>query len=767
MRLSERMGSWSVRHRLLAVGGWAAFVAVAVAAGSMVGQWMLSDSESGSGESLRAQQILDHAGFPDRAGEQVLIQSRSTTVADPRFRQAVADVVRGLRTQPAVVALRTPFEPGVHGQVSADRRSALIQFDVRGPSETAESRIAPVMAAVDRAARDHPAFFIGEVGDASGNYQVDHTVGKDFGNAEVLSIPVTLVILLFAFGALVAAGIPVLLAFTAVLATIGLQSLVSHLIPSTTATQSVILLIGMAVGVDYSLFYLQREREQRGLTRTADGAAVKAAKRALRAARKTRDSARMHAAKDALATARAASAGNRREALRVAAATSGRAVLVSGLTVMVAMAGLLLTGDKTFTSIGVGAMLVVLCTVVGSLTVLPGLLALLGDRVDRGRIPLLHRLPGRAGGGAWGAVVGRVNRRPLPAAVISAGLLIALALPAAGLHIALPGFSSLPRSLPVVVTYDHMQTAFPGAPIPADVVVKAQDVTAPLVRTQIRRLERRALAGGRMSAPVRVLVNHDHTVAQVLIPMRGSGENARSMAALDELRGRLIPQTLGTLPGVETAVTGETAGSADFNAEMRHAAPLVFGFVLGLAFMLLLVTFRSIVIPLQAIVLTLLSVGAAYGVLVSVFQHGVGASLVGMHGTAPITSWLPLFLFVVLFGLSMDYHVFIVSRIRELAESGMPTSEAVTAGIVATAGTVTSAAAVMVGVFSIFATLSTVDLKQVGVGLAAAVMIDATIVRGVLLPSVMTLAGDANWYLPGVRRRGAKRGALRPDPRRV
>jgi RND superfamily putative drug exporter len=767
MRISERMGAWSVRHRVLAVGGWVAFVAVAVTAGLMVGQRMLSDNQSGSGESERAQQMLSSAGFPDRAGEQVLIQSRTLTVSDPRFKQAVGGVLHALREQPAVVQLRSPLTRAGHGQVSADGRSALVTFEVRGKSETADSRIAPVLDAVDRQARAHPGFFIGEEGDASANYQLNNTVGKDFQNAERLSIPVTLVILLFAFGALVAAGVPVVLAFTAVLATIGLQALVSHLVPSTSATQSVVLLIGMAVGVDYSLFYLQREREQRGLTKTSDRAAIKQAKRGVRAARKTRDAAQVQSARDALAAAKATSAQHRREALRVAAATSGRAVLVSGLTVMVAMAGMLLTGDKTFTSIGVGAMLVVFSTMIGSLTVLPAALALLGDRVDRGRIPLLHRLSGRAGGGVWGAVVSRVNRRPLLAAVVSASALAAMAIPALQLHVALPDFGSLPRSIPVVAAYDRVQQAFPGTPLPADVVVKAADVTDPAVRTQIHRLERRALASGQMSGPVHVLVNHDHTVAQVEIPLHGSGEDGRSLAALSELRGKLIPDTLGRLPGVETAVTGETAGSADFTAEMRHAAPLVFAFVLGLAFLLLLITFRSVVIPAQAIVLNLLSVGAAYGMLVLIFQHGIGGSLVGLHGTAPITSWLPLFLFVVLFGLSMDYHVFIVSRIRELAMGGMPTRDAVTAGISATAGTVTSAAAVMVGVFSIFATLSTIDLKQVGVGLAIAVLIDATIVRGVLLPSVMTLAGDWNWYMPRVFGGRSRVPAPQPDPQRA
>jgi putative drug exporter of the RND superfamily len=323
------------------------------------------------------------------------------------------------------------------------------------------------------------------------------------------------------------------------------------------------------------------------------------------------------------------------------------------------------------------------------------------------------------------------------AVVLSSALLVALALPAFGLVTKLPGFGDLPRGLAIVKTYDAMQAAFPGASSPASVVVQEPDVTAPRVQAEIARLERRALATGLMKKPITTEVNRTRTVETIDIPIVGDGQSPAAVHALRVLRG------LTAWP-----VTGETAGDVDFTSATRSHMPIVFGFVLALAFLLLLLTFRSIVIPLKAIALNLLSVGAAYGVLVWIFQDGHLQSLLGFHSNGGIVTWLPLFLFTVLFGLSMDYHVFILSRIKELVDRGVPTEEAVEQGIRTTAGTVTSAALVMVGVFSIFATLSTLDMKQLGVGLAVAVLLDATIVRAVLLPATMKLLGRWNWYLP-------------------
>jgi RND superfamily putative drug exporter len=543
---------------------------------------------------------------------------------------------------------------------------------------------------------------------ASANHVLAQTVGKDFKKAEKLTLPITLLILLFAFGALVAAGLPVLLAFSAVLASIGFYSLFTNLVPGDfTTTQSVILLIGMAVGVDYSLFYLRREREER------------------------------HSGKGA------------REALLRTAATSGQAVLISGATVLVAMAGMFLAGNKIFTSIAVGTMFVVLCAVVGSVTVLAALLSKLGDRVDRGRIPLVGGRKHAAGESrVWGAVLDRVLRRPVVAVVVSSAALIAASVPVLGMHTKLPSFTDLPHSLSIVSTYERIQRAFPGSQTPALMVVKGTNVTTPQYQRAYAEFKQRARATGLLFPPFHVEVNRDKTVARVDFSLAGSGDDKTSVRALNALRHEVIPPVAKTLPGVQVAVTGETAGTKDFNDQMKSRMPFVLAFVLGLAFLLLLMTFRSIVIPIKSILLNLLSVGSAYGILVLVFQHHWAEGILGFNSNGAITSWLPLFLFVVLFGLSMDYHVFILSRVKELVDRGMKTEHAVSYGIRQTAGTVTSAAIVMVAVFAIFATLRTIDMKQMGVGLAVAVLIDATVIRAVLLPAAMKLLGEWNWYLP-------------------
>ena len=707
LNFAARVGRWSANHWKTSVFGWLAFAIIAFALGQVVGSHELGDADTASGETARAERIFEHAGFADVATESVLVQSSALTATDAAFKATIADVSARLRALPGVKSVSSPYGDA-EDRISKDGHAALVQFDVRGDGETASGRIEPMLTAVSEAQKEHPQFFIGEFGGASAEHQVDSAQEKDLKRAEFLSVPVTLAIMLLAFGALVAAGLPVLLAISAVLATFGLSRVVSHVIPVAGATtESVILLIGMAVGVDYSLFYLRREREER-----ANGVPA-------------------------------------REALLKTAATSGQAVLISGLTVLIAMAGMLLTGNKTFTSIGVGTMIVVAVSVVGSLTVLPALLAKLGDRVNRGRIPFLHRLGGdNREPRLWPWLTRRVLRRPALSAALAAGALIALALPTLSLHTQLPSFTDLPQNIGVVKAYERIQAAFPGTQAPAVVAVRAEDVNAPEVRQAIAELRSRALASGQMSQPIAVHVNPNHTVAAIEVPLQGNDDDAASQAALRTLRETIVPQTVGHVPGVEAAVTGETAGSSDFNAQMKSHAPLVIGFVLLMAFLLLLVTFRSIVIPLKAIVLNLLSAGAAYGALVLVFQRGHGESLLGFHSNGAIASWLPLFLFVVLFALSMDYHVFILSRVKELVDAGVKTDDAVAQAITRTAGTVTSAAIVMVAVFAIFATLRQLDIKQMGFGLAVAVLIDATVVRAVLLPASMKLLGDWNWYLP-------------------
>ena len=468
-------------------------------------------------------------------------------------------------------------------------------------------------------------------------------------------------------------------------------------------------MIGLAVGVDYSIFYLRREREER-----------------------------------------AAGAGER-ASLEAAAATSGRAILVSGFTVMVAMAGMYIAGDATFSSLATGTIIVVAVAMVGSLTVLPAVLAWLGDRIEKGRIPFLGRRRRRRRGLAR---LGRAGRPRDAAPEGGRGDLgrrasLVLAIPAFCLHTANAGVSGLPKDMPIVHTFDRIQAAFPGGVEPAEVAISAADVKAPPVAHAVKQLRKEIAADkadfGR-GQDYRVAA--DGKVAELRVPLAGDGSDARSQAALKVLRDELIPATIGTVGGAQAEVAGPTASSVDFNDQLNQRMPWVFAFVLGMAFLLLLVSFRSIVIPLTAICLNLLSVGAAYGVLVWVFQEGHLEGPLGFNSIGSITAWLPLFLFVVLFGLSMDYHVFILTRIREAYDRGMSTEAAVSHGLRTTAGVVTSAAAVMVAVFAIFATLSFLEFKELGVGLATAILIDATIIRGVLLPATMKLLGERNWYLP-------------------
>jgi anti-anti-sigma factor len=704
LNLAARAERWSASHWKTAVFGWLAVAIVLMVAGTAAGTKELLDSQLGSGETARAQKLLERANFETPSAEQVLVQSPTLKADSPQFRAAVSDVVRRVGARPEIANLHSPYEVG-NQAIAADGRSALMRFDIRGDADTAKDRVEPVLAAVAAAQRAHPDLYIASFGNASAGHELDTTLARDFQRAEVLSIPITLLILILAFGALVAAGVPVVLAFSGVLAALGISALVSHLVPASDSTASVILLIGMAVGVDYSLFYLRREREER-----AAGAPPA-------------------------------------QALRRTAATSGQAVLISGATVLIAMAGMLFANNKIFTSIGVGAMVMVAVAMLGSLSVLPALMAKLGDRIDRGRVPLLGR---RAAGESrlWGAILTPVMRHPLISAAASTGLLVVLALPTLTMHTQLPSFTDLPKSLSIVKTYQRIQTAFPGAQTPAEVVIRAKDVNDRPVRRAIFDMELQATGTGQVNDPIELEVNRTRTVATVSMPLAGNGSNEASKSALATLRDEVIPRTVGRLPGVEVAVTGNTAATVDFNDAMKASIPIVFAFVLGLAFLLLLLTFRSIVIPIKAIVLNLLSVGAAYGILVLIFQHSWAEGVLGFNSNGAIAAWLPLFLFVLLFGLSMDYHVFILSRVKELVDQGMPTSDAVAKGIRSTAGTVTSAAAVMVAVFAIFATLSSLDIKQMGVGLAVAVLLDATIVRAVLLPSSMKLLGRWNWYLP-------------------
>lgn len=705
--IAARMGRWSARHRKTAIFGWLAFVVASFVVGGAVGMQTIDPNDMNVGEARKADHIVRDAGFDlDEQMEYVLVQSETATADDPGFRAVVHQAIAKLESFPQVTKLRSPLAAGNEGQISADGHSALIQFSPRGSYDEAITYIDTITAGTAQVQKANPGYYVGEAGSASTGKALDEMFGSQLARAGLISIPITLLILLLVFGSVVGAAIPLGLALTAVFATMGLVALPSQIVPMDEAIAEVILLIGLAVGVDYSLFYIRRERDERRAGRSETAA------------------------------------------LEAAAATSGRAVLISGFTVMIAMAGMFFSGDKTFMSFAIGTMMVVAVAMIGSLTVLPAMLSWLGDRVDKVRVPLIWRLKRDDGESRlWTAVLDRVLRRPLVSAIAATAVLAALAFPALSLHTSQSGFDALPKSMKEVQSLNRVQDAFPGGAVPAIVAIEG-DASDPRVRAAVADLKTEALASGKALEPIHVDTAPNGKVLRVSIPLVGSGTDEVSNDALDTLRTQILPATVGTVAGVEYAVTGDTAGSKDWNEKMKSSAPLVFAFVLAFAFLLLLVSFRSLVIPLKAIVMNLLSVAAAYGVLVAVFQWGWGENLLDFQRNGGIASWLPMFLFVILFGLSMDYHVFILSRVKEYFDRGMSTEKAVAAGIKSTAGVVTSAAVVMVFVFGVFALMPIIDMKEMGIGLAAAVLIDATIVRAVLLPATMKLLGSWNWYLP-------------------
>ena len=716
--LAARAGRWSATHRKTAIIGWILFVVLATVIGGKVGQQNLESSQMGNGESKRHDVIVDKANFSDEVGERVLIQGKGDIKSDsPEVTAAVKDVVNRLEQIDGVTDIESPLnESDRASTVSKDGRSVLVTFSVPGKFETAEDQEAletaadkplEAVAAVQKA---HPELLVEEHGGASERKALGATERADEAKSTQISTIGTLIILLLVFGAAVAAGVPLVLGITAFVATTGLLGPVSQLAPLHEAVQIVTMLIGLAVGVDYAMFYLRRMMEEQD---------------------KGRSSA---------------------DALDVAAATSGRAVLISGFTVMAAMAGMFFSGNAIFSSFGVGTLLVVGVAMVGSLTFLPAVLSYLGQKgwLEKGRLPYIAKRRHKNGGESrmWNAILNRVLARPLISVTLAGGVLVALSIPALGMQFKEPGTEGLSRSEPIIQTLDRIDAAFPGGTLPASVVVKAKDVTTPEVQAAIQELHDKAIATGELSEPSSVAINPDKTVAEVSLSLKGKGTDDASNHSLDVLRNEVVPATVGKLDNAEVAVGGMTAWSKDFLDTMKSHLPIVFGFVLAMAFILLLVTFRSIVVPIKAIILNLLSVGSAYGVLTLVFQDGHGEKALGFTSVGGITPWLPLFLFVVLFGLSMDYHVFVLSKVRELVDRGVATERAVAEGIKSTAGVITGAAAVMVVTFAAFATGSDQSMKQLGVGLAVAILIDATIVRAVLLPATMKLLGERNWWLP-------------------
>jgi putative drug exporter of the RND superfamily len=709
--MTVRVARWSAEHPWRAMALWIVFVAVCFVGGTSAGLNEATDADQRIGEAGRADAIASAGHFTYPPVDNVLITARAGTLDEAAAQAAAADATQRLKALPDVASVGEPVP-------SHDGTALLVPVTMSGDEDTASERVGTLLDATAAVQAAHPDLRVEQVGGQSISKALDDTLGEDFQRAEILSLPVTLAILIVAFGALIAAGIPVLLAVSSVIAAMGLSTLASHLVPATETTSSVVLLIGMAVGVDYSLFYVRREREERAKGRS------------------------------------------HLDAVEIAAEASGHAVVVSGVAVAIAMAGLLLAGDVVFSSLAVGSILVVAVAVLGSLTVLPALLAKLGRWVDRPRVPVLWRLTaarvGRDGQPKpprmWPALLRPALRHPRVTLAVSVGLLLALAAPALGMQLKFPGMEDLPRTTTVMQAYDRLTAAYPSTGTTHDVAVQVPAGEEAALKSTLADLARLAAANP-LFAPieeggpdVRYSADGRVGVLSVATPYASRADEAKE--SLEVLRRDLVPATVGGLTGAEYAVGGMVAVSEDYADHVWSKLPIVVAFVLILTFIVMAWTFRSVVVALTSILLNLLSAAASYGLVVLVFQGSWAEGLLGFTSMGAIVSWLPLFLFVVLFGLSMDYHVFVVSRIREAVRSGMSTKDAVAHGITSSAGVVSSAAIVMVGVFSIFATLSTIDMKQLGVGLAAAILLDATVIRAVVLPALMTTLGKTNWWAP-------------------
>lgn len=738
---------WSLRHRWTTLLGTLLIVAGAIVllAGGLK---TTAPAEQLVGDSALAEQVRAAADFGDRPIENVVI-SRPGTPA-PALDEATATAV--------TTELRTAFQ-GLKGVaavsdpvLSPDRRVLLLPVALDAAPDTmteppagavsAEDAVGPMLEATRRVAAAHPELRIGQVGPGSIQAEVGKQLDADFRRAELVSLPVTLAILLFAFGAVVAAGVPVLLGIAAVATALGLTALASrHLIPVDPNAQPMVLLIGLAVGVDYALFVLRRAREER---------------------------ARGYSATDSVV---------------IATRHAGRAVMISGITVVVAMAGMLVAGGL-FTSIAVGTVLVVAVAVLASATVLPAMLGLLGDRVEalrlpfRGRrhprpiptpaptplvaplvapapTPLERNVTSRSSGerdvtsrspevsGFWAGLAGVVTRRPAVWSGLAAIALVALAVPALGMRTALPGAESLPSSFATVDAYNRLSAAFPQDGTTVDVVVKTPASAAGRVESALAQGFRTALGTGQVvgEAP-KITASTDKTVhvLSLAVPLQESDPAMDDVVA--RVRAEVVPVITSNLSGVSAQVNvgGAAAGSDLANWMTDRLVPVV-AFVLVLTLLVMLLAFGSPALALATVGLNLLSVSAAYGVMTLVFQHTWAEGLFDFTSIGSVASWIPLLLFVILFGLSMDYHVFVVSRVREAFTDGATPREAVRLGVARSAGVVTSAAVVMVAVFAIFATLSSLEMKELGIGLASAILIDATVVRGVLLPGVLALLG--------------------------
>jgi RND superfamily putative drug exporter len=663
-------------------------------------------------DSTAGQELLeDRLRGPFRAEEAVIVQSETLTVDDPAFQARVESLLGEIRALgPEVVESATSFyETDAPGFVSQDRQTTFIAVTMAGEIDDANTNVAEIVEIVEtQDGQEGFGLFIS--GFATVNHDFTEAAERDLARSEYGPLPLALLILVLVFGAIVAALVPVVLAIFAIIVAIAVVALIGSGYQFSFFVVNMIVMMGLAVGIDYSLFILSRYREE------------------------------------------LAKGFEKIEALSIAGGTAGRAVLFSGLTVVIALLGLLIIPHTIFRSLAAGAIFVVTVSVLASMTLLPAVLSLLGDKVNKGKIPFIQHAQQthdeQSVGGFWDRVARAVMARPLVSVVLSAGLLIALSIPFFNINLGGSGVSSLPDSFISKQGFEVLEAEFNGGDVnPVEVVIDG-DVNSPAVQTAISDLEAAAASEPVLGA-TSFEANPTGDLGLLTFQLGADYFSDEAVDTVGRLRSQHIPAAFAGVDA-DVYVTGQAAIALDQYELTSEYTPILFAFVLGLSFILLMLVFRSIVVPAKAIVLNLLSVGAAYGLLVIVFQEGFLSSVTGFQQVEAIESWLPLFLFAILFGLSMDYHVFLLSRIRERYDQIHDNTESVAFGVRSTGRLITGAALIMVAVFGGFAIGDLVMMQQMGFGLGISVLIDATIIRSVLVPASMKLLGDWNWYLPPV-----------------
>jgi RND superfamily putative drug exporter len=704
MGLTTRLAGASARRPWLTLGLWIAMIAVAgwISSQYLADALTTSAEFTNSPEAVQAEELIEERFGEEGVTEVFILSSADLTVEDPSFEEAVRSLQTSVPEKGAEAV--TFYDTEDPSMVSNDGHTTLVPVTFEKPDEMAD--LLPAVEELRNEANEGPVVSGRSFGPVTIEEDFSRIAEEDLAQGETFGVLVALVVLVLVFGALVAGIIPIVMGVASIVLAIGLVALVGRAVDFSFFVTNIITMMGLAVGIDYSLFIVSRYREER------------------------------------------ANGHPKLDAIDVAGTTASRAVFFSGMTVVLALLGMLIVPSTIFRSLGAGAIFVVVVAVLASLTLLPALLSLLGDRVNSLRVLRRRKdLGSESSHRFWNAITRRVMSRPVFSLLIGAGILVAASLSYFNINTGFAGVSTMPENAPSRQAFDILASDFSGGLNSPIEVVADGDANSSEVRGAITEL-RELLDQDELFGPSRVEVNEAADATIVSFPVNADPSSEVATSSIGRIRDDYVPTAFQGV-NARVFVGGDTAFNQDFFDVTDSNTPVVFAFVLGLSFLLLMMVFRSIVVPLKAIVMNLLSVGAAYGLIVLVFQEGVGADLFGFQQVEAIEAWLPLFLFSILFGLSMDYHVFLLSRIKERFDQTGDNAESVAFGLRTTGGLITGAAAIMVAVFGGFAAGDLVALQQTGFGLAAAVLIDATLVRSVLVPATMKLLGDRNWYLPG------------------